>query len=77
MPAVERTLRHRASSPSEQSSRIWSWISRNAATAGSNPGRHSTPAAATPLAIISHVTPFGVIRVRRNTRVRYTDARRM
>src|SRR5918992_2949363 len=69
--------RQRASSPSEQSSRICSWMSRKAATAGHTPGSTSTPAAARPATIINHVTPFGVIRVGSSSRVRYGEARRM
>ena len=77
MPAGELTFRQRASSPSEQSSSSWSWISTTAPTAGSSPGSVSSPAAARPVAIISHVTAFGVSRVRASSRVRYGDRRRM
>ena len=62
MPAVEYCRRQRAISPSEQSSRIWTWISSTAATAGSTPGSVSTAAAASPATIIAPVT-----RVRRST----------
>src|SRR3954469_3314565 len=48
-----------------------------AASAGSSPGSVSTPAAARPTAIISHVTALGVSVVRRNRRVRYGETPRM
>ena len=77
MPAGEETPRQRASSPSEQSSRSWHWISATTTTGGHQPGSVSTAAAASPTAIISHVTPLGVIRVGISSRVRYGEARRM
>src|SRR3954469_18582056 len=48
-----------------------------AASAGSSPGSVSTPAAARPTAIISHVTALGVRGVRRNRRVTYGETPRM
>src|SRR5918997_3472183 len=69
--------RQRATSPSEQSSRSWTWISTTAPIAGASPGSVSTPAAATPTRIISQVMPFGEIPVGRSSRVQYGEKRRM
>src|SRR3954449_1066867 len=69
--------RQRATSPSEQSSSSWRWISAKATTAQPSPGSVSAPAANTPAAIISQVTPLGVIGVRISSRVRYGEKRRM
>src|SRR5215213_6515167 len=77
MPAGEETPRQRASSPSEQSSSSWHWISTTTTTGGHQPGSVSTAAAARPTAIISHVTPLGVSCVGISSRVRYGDRRRM
>jgi hypothetical protein len=69
-PTGDRRSSQRASSPSEQSSRICSWIASTAPTAGHTPGSVSSAAAASPTRIISQVTPLGEIEVRRRARVR-------
>src|SRR4051794_11242148 len=52
-------------------------MSSTAATAGRRPGSVSTPAAAMPTAIISHVTAFGLSGVFSSRRVTCGDTRRM
>src|SRR3954470_8032559 len=77
MPTGDDIPRQRATSPSEQSSSSWSWISSTAPIAGSRPGTESTPAAATPTRIISAVTVFGLSPARSSHRVRCGETRRM
>ena len=71
MPTGEDFWRQRASSPSEQSSRICTWISSTASSAPHTPGTDASAAAAsTPTTIIPHVSAFGVTRVGSTSRVR-------
>src|SRR5699024_12159830 len=76
-PAGLLTPRQRAISPSLQSNSNCAWISNNATIADHNVGIVNTAAASGPLAIISQVTPFGVIRVGSSALVRYSDTCRM
>src|SRR3954453_10684267 len=76
MPTGDETPRQRASSPSEQSSRICSWIRSTAKSGPQSPGRVSAAAASTPTTSISHVIALGVIRVGTTARVRYGETRR-
>src|SRR3954463_7496993 len=77
MPTGEDIPRQRATSPSEQSSSSWSWISSTAPIAGSRPGTESTPAEATPTRIITAGPGFGLSPARSSHRVRCGETRRM
>src|SRR3954469_20943405 len=76
MPTGENCRRQRATSPSEQSSRIWSWISTTAPAAATTLSIAIRAAASPPTTTIPHVIAFGVTRVGRSARVRWIERRR-
>src|SRR5215212_8503563 len=76
MPLTDDWPRQRATSPSEQSSRIWSWIRANAPAAAATPPIARTAAAASPAATNSQVTAFADSPSRRKSLVAYGETRR-
>src|SRR6185312_10631982 len=77
MPAGEDCPLTRASSPSLQSSRSWSWISSTAPSAAHRLTRLSRAAATRPTTLIVPVTALGEMLVGSSARVRYGETRRI